>query len=119
MNKKIFISVPMRGRSDKEIKNHIEDIRKAANRYFVKTEVEFVDNLENDFDPDRCVNLKHPRIGYLAEAIKKLAYCDGVIFGNGCDDASGCRCEYYIAGEYGLEFYYEDQDGDICDDIRY
>jgi len=114
---KLFISVPMHGRSDEDIKNHIESIKKAANRYFVKTEVEFVDNLENDFDPDRCVDLKHPRIGYLAEAIKKLAYCDGIIFGNEYDATSGCRCECYIAEEYGLEFYYEDQDGDICQEV--
>lgn len=117
MKKKLFISVPMAGRSDEDIKNHIESIKKAANRYFVKTKVEFVDNLENDFDPDRCVDLKQPRIGYLAEAIKKLAYCDGVIFGDGFELSSGCCCEYYIAGEYGLELYYEDQDGDICQEI--
>lgn len=104
---KLFISVPMHGRSDEDIKNHIENIKKAANRYFVNTEVEFVDNLENDFDPDRCVDLKHPRIGYLAEAIKKLAYCDGIIFGNEYDESPGCRCEYYIAEEYGLKIYYE------------
>lgn len=117
MKQKLFISVPMTGRSDKEIKNHIEDIKKAANRYFVKTEVEFVDNLENDFDPDRCVDLKEPRIGYLAEAIKKLAYCDGIIMGNGFELSSGCCCENNIAEEYDLDIYYEDLDGDICNDI--
>lgn len=117
MTKKLFISVPMAGRPKEDIKNDIEKVKKAANRYFVKTKVEFVDNLENDFDPDRCVDLKYPRIGYLAEAIKKLAYCDGVIFGNGFELSSGCCCEYYIAEEYGLELYYEDQDGDICDNV--
>lgn len=117
MKMKLFISVPMHGRSDEEIKNHIEKIKKAANRYFIKTEVDVVDNFECDFEPDRCVDLKHPRIGYLAEAIKKLAYCDGIIFGNGYDKSKGCLCEYYIAEQYGLEFYYEDQDGDICQEV--
>ena len=114
---KLFISVPMSGRSNKDIKNHIEDIKNAANRYFVKTEVKFVDNFECDFEPERCVDLKHPRIGYLAEAVKKLAYCDGVIFGNGYMLSKGCRVEYSIAEEYGLDVYYEDEDGDICEEI--
>ena len=117
MKRKLFISVPMAGRSDEEIKNHIEDIKKAADRYFVKTEVEFVDNFENDFDPERCVDLKHPRIGYLAEAVKKMAYCDGVIFGNRYMFSSGCTVEMSIAEEYDLDIYFEDEDGDLCDDI--
>lgn len=117
MKKKLFISVPMHDRSDEEIKEHIEKIKKAANRYFVKTEVEFIDNLENDFDPDRCIDLKYPRIGYLAEAIKKLAYCDGIIMGDGFELSSGCCCENNIAEEYDLDIYYEDPDGDICEEI--
>jgi hypothetical protein len=107
----------MEDRSDEDIKNHIERIREAANRYFVKTEVEFVDNLDCDFDPDRCVDLKHPRIGYLAEAVKKLAYCDGVIFGNRYMLSRGCCVEYSVVEEYGLQVYYEDTDGDIWTEV--
>ena len=113
---KIFISVPMTGRSNDEIKNHIEMIKKAANRYFVKTEVTFVDNFECDFEPERCVDLKHPRIGYLAESIKKLAYCDGIIFGNGYFFSSGCHVEYCVAEEYGLDFYFEEDEDHITGD---
>ena len=29
----------------------------------------------------------------------------------------GCCCENNIAEEYDLDIYYEDQDGDICDDV--
>ena len=113
---KIFISVPMTGRSNDEIKNHIEMIKKAANRYFVKTEVNFVDNFECDFEPERCVDLKHPRIGYLAESIKKLAYCDGIIFGNGYLFSSECHVEYCVAEEYGFDFYFEEDEDHITED---
>ena len=107
----------MYGRSDEEIKNHIAAIKDAAKKYFVKTEVEFTDNFENDFDPERYVDLKHPRIGYLAEAVKKIAYCDGVIFGCKKSMSKGCRVEHCIAEEYGLDVYYEDEDGGIYTEV--
>lgn len=103
--KRIFLSLPMSGRSDKEI---MEQINKMKSEFLLQNpfdkgeEIEFVDNLENDIDPSRCIDVKTEPLLYLGEAIRKLAYCDGVYFGKGWSEARGCLIELDVCHRYNI-----------------
>lgn len=108
MAKKIFLSLPMSGRSDEAIVAQIEEMKAEfllKNPFDKGEEIEFVDNLENDIDPSSCIDVKTEPLLYLGEAIRKLAYCDGVYFGNGWAAARGCQIEREIAYTYGIALY--------------
>ena len=106
---KVFISIPMSGRADKDVSIEIEQIKKIFMTYISETNpgetVEFVDNLENDIDPSRCVDLVNDRLLYLGEAIRKMAFCDAVIFAPEWYKARGCEVEYAVASVYDLIYY--------------
>lgn len=107
--KRIFLSLPMSGRSDEEIMTQIEEMKA---KFLLKNpldkgeEIVFVDNLENDIDPSRCVDVKTEPLLYLGEAIRKLAYCDGVLFAEDFTLARGCLVEEIVAKRYGIDTYY-------------
>ena len=107
---KVFISIPMSGRSDKDVSAEIEQIKKIFMTYISDTNpgetIEFVDNLDNDVDPSRCVDLVTEPLLYLGEAIRKMAFCDAVIFSPGHHKARGCKIEHEIALRYGLDYYH-------------
>lgn len=106
--KRIFLSLPMSGRSDKEICDQIEEMKA---RFLLKNpfekgeEIEFVDNLENDIDPSRCIDVKTEPLLYLGEAIRKLAYCDAAYFGKGWSKARGCLIEMEICVKYDIPYF--------------
>ena len=106
---KVFISIPMSGRADKDVSIEIEQIKKIFMDYISNTNpeetVEFVDNLDNDVDPSRCVDLVNERLLYLGEAIRKMAFCDAAIFAPRYHKANGCEIEHEIVKTYGLTFY--------------
>ena len=76
---KVFISVPMSGRTDNDVIIEIELIKTIFMMYIFDTNpdenVEFIDNLDNDVDPSRCVDLVNEPLLYLGEAIRKMAFC--------------------------------------------
>ena len=115
--KKIFLSLPMSGRSDEEIMTQIEEMKA---KFLLKNpldkceEIVFVDNLENDIDPSRCVDVKTEPLLYLGEAIRKLAYCDGVYFGKGWSKARGCLIEMEVCVKYDIPYFINRNDGVIC-----
>lgn len=106
---KVFISIPIHGRTDKDVFIEIEQIKKIFMDYILDTNpgeaVDFIDNLDNDIDPSRCVDLVNERLLYLGEAIRKMAFCDAVIFAPEWYKAKGCKIECAIASSYGLTYY--------------
>lgn len=121
--KKIFLSLPMNGRSDKEISDQIEEMKAKfllKNPFGEGEEIVFVDNLENDIDPSRCIDVKTEPLLYLGEAIRKLAYCDGVYFGRGWTTARGCQIEREVAYTYDIPCYiFHPFEGKIVDMDRH
>lgn len=109
---KIFLSLPMSGRTDEEIRNQIDEMERIIieSRVFEGQEIEFVHNLDiefvhnldNDIDPKGCLDLKHEPLLYLGEAIRKMAFCDAIALGKGWNKAHGCNIEYDAARLYGL-----------------
>ena len=96
MAKRVFISVPMAGRTDSQI---IEDIECGKDEYLDKhsyEDVEFVDNyISVDVPP-----YKNPALFYLGESIKKMATCDDVVFCGNWRTARGCLVERMVYDLY-------------------
>ena len=107
--KKIFLSLPFNGRTNKEI--HIE-IKKMIDKYclehditpsmVVNGEVVFVNNYDarSDITIEQLSKCKHNRLLYLGEAIKLMAECDEVIFSENYEKAKGCKVEKTVYDLY-------------------
>lgn len=93
--KKLFISQPMRGKTDEEIKKERELAICAAER-IAGEKLEVIDTFYTDFSE----NAKP--LEYLARSIADLAKADFVYFADGWENARGCKIERLCAQEYGL-----------------
>lgn len=103
---RVFISLPMSGRTDKEVFTEIEGIKKIfteyANEELPDEEIIFVDTYVQQSAPDICVT---EPLWYLGESIKIMSTCDAVIFAPGWAMARGCKIEHDTALEYGIQRY--------------
>ena len=106
--KRVFISVPFGGRPFKEI---CEDASKAMQEYAKRVNPEDhtkvlceTDFIHNYFVSGRvaaaAANSKHPKVVYLAEAIRQMASCDDVIFAGDWEHANGCNVERLVYEKY-------------------
>lgn len=90
---KVFISQPMRGKTDEYIRKEREHLVKVAKDLY--DDAEIIDSYFADYDS---------ALGYLSKSIAKLAEADVAIFAADWAKARGCRIEHEIALEYGVEF---------------
>ena len=91
--KKVFVSMPMRGKGKEEIfAERARLLALAADS--LGEEVELVASYlgEGDYKPLEC----------LGESLKRMASADLVVFGRGWEDARGCRIEHTCAMGYGV-----------------
>ena len=112
MNKKIkrvFLSLPMSGRTDEEILEYIGKLAKVANAYF-GDDIELVDGFDNA-DPDDTI--RNSGAYYLGESVMKLASCDVMLAPDSYYNVRGCNAENFMANKYGIEVYH--YDGRIVD----
>lgn len=95
---KIFISQPMKGLSEKEIKSNREKaIRKIKSLY--GDDAEIIDSyMEGGGAP----------LWYLGKSIELLSIADVAYFLKGWNKARGCRIEYMCASNYGIGAYFEE-----------
>ena len=121
--KKIFLSLPMSGRTDEQIENTIYKemvpiIIKSGifeGTYVIKDKVYegeyvFIDNFQ--VDAKEMAEMERQareavtsNLVYLGEAIKKLAYVDAVVFAEDFEEARGCMVELYVAYKYDIPCY--------------
>ena len=99
--KKLFISQPMRGKTDKEILAAREKAIKSAEKQ-VGEPVEVIDS----FFQSAPVNTKP--LWYLGESLKLLSQADVAFFAKGWNEARGCKIENTCAIEYGIKVIVED-----------
>ena len=115
MKKRIFLSLPMSGRTDEEILEEIKDME----RYWLfgiphpygdnAIEIELVNNMlsRSELELFDLVNdVKHKNLLYLGAAITKLSQCDAILFSKNWKKARGCKIEHEVAKLYGLAIYY-------------
>ena len=100
--KKLFISQPMRGLSDKEILETREEIKIKAEQQLGE-QLELIDSFVEEYPVE--INKSVP-VWYLGKSIQFLSQADVVYFGEGWQDARGCRIEHEIALRYGIERVY-------------
>jgi len=98
---KVFISLPMNGLSDDEIKINIE---KAKNELIKKYEGQYELYFINSYiSTDLQYFVKHPGAFYLGKSIEMMADADLVYFCKGWDHARGCKLEHDIAYAYNIK----------------
>ena len=94
--KKLFISQPMRGKTDEEI---LAERNKAieAVKEILGEDVEVIDSffqsVPHDVKP----------LWFLGKSIELLSTADVAYFCSGWTGARGCRIEHLCAGEYGIK----------------
>lgn len=94
--KKLFISQPMREKTDEEILAVRERAIESVERQ-IGDSVEVIDS----FFQSAPVDAKP--LWYIGESIKLLAEADVVYFAKGWEEARGCRIEHTCAVEYGIK----------------
>ena len=93
--KKLFVSVPMKGRTEEEIKASIQKMKTIAEAYEGE-QLELIDSYIEDNAP----------VWYLGKSLEKLSEADIFI---GIDDDynwSGCYIERIAAQRYGIKEYH-------------
>lgn len=95
--KKLFVSVPMKGRTEENIKKSIAKMKKIAEAYEGE-ELELIDT----WIPDKAPECKNRGLWYLGESLKMMADADVFIGIDYCSDYSGCNAENDVAKEYGI-----------------
>ena len=96
--KKLFISCPMKGRTEENIRKSMEKMHKLAEIYFDQ-ELEVIPSYIEHTPPET----NNQAIWYLGESIKKLSEADYFV-GIGYSGGSwkGCHSEWEVAGNYGI-----------------
>lgn len=94
--KKLFISQPMNGKTDKEILTVRADAIQAA-RDSVEEDVEVIDSFFQSAPADA-----RP-MWFLGKSLELLSTADIAYFAPGWNKARGCRIENLCAEEYGIE----------------
>lgn len=93
--KKLFISQPMRGKTDDEIKaERAKAIQKAEE--IVGGPIELIDS----FFEKAPVNAKP--LWFLGKSLELLSDADIAYFASGWEEARGCRIEHTSAIQYGI-----------------
>ena len=98
--KKLFVSVPMKGRTEEKIKASIQKMKKIAEIYEGE-ELELIDSYIEDNPPKD----NNQAIWFLGKSLEKLATADVFI---GIEDTwnwNGCAIEYETARRYGIKSY--------------
>lgn len=98
--KKLFVSVPMKGRTEEEIKASIQKMKKIAGIYEGE-ELELIDSYIEGYSPKDSKEV----ILVLGKSLEKLAQADVFIGIFESYDWNGCYIEREIAERYGIKVY--------------
>ena len=99
--KKLFVSVPMKGRTEEEIRKTIDKMKKIA-EIFEGEELELIESYIEDNPPKD----NNQAIWFLGESLKKLAQADVFIGISDSWDWNGCQIERETAERYGIKRYF-------------
>lgn len=94
---KLFISQPMRDKTDEEILAERKALIEAAENV-TGEKIEPLDTFFTDYTPDA----PYQGVAFLGRSIMALANADIAIFGLGWEEYRGCKIEHQICIEYGI-----------------
>jgi hypothetical protein len=97
---KLFISQPMKGKTEEEIKQEREDALKFA-KEVLQEDVELIDSyiVEN---PPKNADMA---LWCLGRSLTMMAEADIVCFAKGWDETRGCKIEHACAVAYGKPYF--------------
>ena len=98
--KKLFVSVPMKGRTREEIDQSILVLKQIAEIYEGEPLM-----LINSFVTNTPPEDTHQAVWYLGQSIMKLSEADVFIGIEESYDWSGCHIELEVACKYGIKVY--------------
>ena len=107
----VFISVPMSGRPDADVRADIERATTAIKKKFdtAGKQVEIVHNFDCVIaPPEECIHLVTNSLRYLGEAVRQMAFCDTVYFCRGWENSPGCNIEREICKRYNIKIIDEE-----------
>ena len=93
--KKLFISQPMKGKTDEEI-IHERNVATRRAKAVLKEDVEIIDSFFEKAPSDA-----NP-VSFLSQSIKLLSTADIAYFAVGWDKARGCKIEHEVCIQYGI-----------------
>lgn len=93
--KKLFISQPMKGKTDEQILNEKEYAIKLAKQYLGE-DVEVIDSFF------RSAPTEAKPLWFLGKSLELLSTADVAYFASGWEEARGCKIEHVCAKEYGI-----------------
>lgn len=93
--RKIFISQPMQGKTNEEIKQERERISREIGETVVIDS--FFEGMPHDAKP----------VWFLGESLKTLSQADAAYFAPGWESARGCRIEHAACEEYGIKIIHD------------
>lgn len=93
--KKLFISQPMRDKTNEQIKEEREKAVEIAKQQLGE-EVEVIDSFFEDAPHDA------KPLWFLAKSLELLSTADAAFFAKGWEGYRGCRIEHTAALEYGI-----------------
>lgn len=94
--KKLFISQPMKGKSDEEILHEREQAIKEAEE-LLKESVEVIDSFFQNAPAEA-----RP-LWFLGKSLELLSTANVAYFAKGWQDARGCKIEHECAVQYGIK----------------
>ena len=95
--KKLFISQPMRDKTDEEIKEERAEIVKRVTERF--DEVEAIDSFIEENAPENA----NAGLWYLGKSLELLSAADCAYFAEGWQNYRGCKIEHECAVQYGID----------------
>lgn len=101
--KKLFVSCPMKGRTEENIRKSMERMHKIAELIFDQ-ELELIPTYIEDTPPEN----NHQAVWYLGKSIELMAEADYFIGVQYTEFFEGCNCEAHVARSYGIPSTYVD-----------
>lgn len=98
--KKLFISQPMRGKTDEEIVAERERAIESAER-FLGEKVEVIDSFFRD------APVESKPLWFLGKSLELLSTADVAYFAKGWDEARGCQIERMSCSAYDIPYIAE------------
>lgn len=107
---KLFISIPMRGRTTEDIKYQMTKDKQRLEQ-LLSVEFELIDSCINEDAPKDVAN---PAVWFLGKSVSMMADANLVYFSKGWEGASGCLIEQEIAKAYNMKrLYYNNVKNDV------
>lgn len=98
---KVFISQPMKGKTNDEIIKERKRVEKNIKEEYPNEEIEFIDSFFKDAPHDA------KPLYFLGKALELLSTADIAVFTKGWEKARGCLMEYEACENYGIKFMIE------------